>query len=418
MGSLVGKKYGCLTVMDDGEEYTQTEQFMKCQKDFKDKISRLQPYCIEMNNLINENPELYEREKQYDFDLKFHRRLFELRERICKIRGDREAFCRLEKGAGVLYKCQCKCGKIQYYDIETLETKPKYCFYPIPISTKYTYSAAAQDATRRKEEKYAGRLCIVLCDKSECVPSEKYCGRYNHDKKMQLEKRNEQMEARIAKLPRVFAKNYDVNFTGKQYESLHIEKCCNEYFEVIPQLDYDQHHRQWLHAVTVYKQWKCKCILCGKEQIVKCDEFGIYPPDEYGVRAYDGYWSKVQCNCHGKISSFQWIVNKLLIENEVPYQVEYSFDNLLGVYGVNQLRFDFAIFDEKGLLKYLIECQGEQHYKPIDEFGGERQYAIQVENDKLKKQYAKDHGIKLIEISYKNKKIEKVETILKTNGII
>ena len=55
---------------------------------------------------------------------------------------------------------------------------------------------------------------------------------------------------------------------------------------------------------------------------------------------------------------------------------------------------------------------------PVEEFGGDDQYKYQIKNDKLKKEYAEKHDIKLIEISYKEKKYEKIEAILRENGII
>lgn len=66
----------------------------------------------------------------------------------------------------------------------------------------------------------------------------------------------------------------------------------------------------------------------------------------------------------------------------------------------------------------FLECQGEQHYKPVEEFGGERRFAIQQRNDEEKRKYAKEKNIKLIEISYKDKKYETVESALKDNNII
>ena len=157
--------------------------------------------------------------------------------------------------------------------------------------------------------------------------------------------------------------------------------------------------------------------MCGKEHLFTCDQFGIYPPSKNGVHAYDGYWSKAYCDCH-KISSFQWIVNKILFENNIRYQVEYSFPDLYGCFHRRKLRFDFAILNEDRSVKCLIECQGEQHYKTVDEFGDKRDFDIQITNDELKRKYAKQHAIPLIEISYKHKKIEKIEEILKDNEII
>ena len=323
----------------------------------------------------------------------------------------------IEKKLEIHYKCRCKCGKIHYYNAETLNSKPKYCFYPVPISTKFTYNVAAQNATYRKKQKYAGLECVILCDKSKCIPSDDYCDFYNNYKKKQLAQKEEKLRLEIANIPRVYAKNYDIDFVGKQYESLYIEKCCNDFLESEPTFSYSQQHRKIWHEIKVYKQYKCKGILCGKEQYVTCDKFGIYPPTEYGYHAYYGYWSEVSCDCH-HISSFQWIINKLLIENNVSYQVEYSFSDLYGYFGTNKLRFDFAIFNDDGSLKCLIECQGEQHYNPVEEFGGRSQYYIKKKNDNLKKEYVQKNNIKMIEISYKDKKYEKIEAILKKHKII
>lgn len=66
-----------------------------------------------------------------------------------------------------------------------------------------------------------------------------------------------------------------------------------------------------------------------------------------------------------------------------------------------------AVYKE-GKLAAFIECQGEQHFMPIEEFGGERKFVIQQRNDEEKRKYAKAKDIKLIEISYKNKKYDKM----------
>ena len=105
-------------------------------------------------------------------------------------------------------------------------------------------------------------------------------------------------------------------------------------------------------------------------------------------------------------------------ENRVPYRVEVSFPDLYGVRQVNLLRYDFGIYDEDGKLQCLIECQGEQHYEPVEEFGGDLQFLLQQKNDDLKRKYAKEKGILLYEIPYKNKKYEKVERFLQERGVI
>lgn len=119
-----------------------------------------------------------------------------------------------------------------------------------------------------------------------------------------------------------------------------------------------------------------------------------------------------------QISSFQWIVTKILVENKVPYRVEISFSDLYGADHVNLLRFDFLVLNSDGSIKCLIECQGEQHNKSVDEFGGTAQFEQQKKNDELKRKYAQKEGILLYEIPYKRKKYENVELFLKSNNVI
>ena len=51
-----------------------------------------------------------------------------------------------------------------------------------------------------------------------------------------------------------------------------------------------------------------------------------------------------------------------------------------------------------------IECQGKQHYKPVDYFGGREQFTYQKELDRAKREKCTAQGIKLFEITYRDKK--------------
>lgn len=398
----VQSKYGCLTVLDMGEEYVKSNEYVSYVKKYKLLKAEIQVYLKKQCELTNKTLSLSEMEEQ---QITWKIKELELRMR------------NIESKLETHYKCQCKCGKIHYYNAKTIKSNPRYCFYPVPTASMCTYSGRASNATYRKMQKYDGLECVILCDKSQCMPSDDYCDYYNKYKAKQIAKKEEKLRLEIAKIPRVYANNYDVDFVGQQYESLYVEECCNEHLESEPVFSYTQQHNKHWNNIVVYKQYRCRCILCGKEYYINCDKFGIHPPEKYGYHAYYGYWSEVSCDCH-HISSFQWIVNKLLIENNVLYQVEYSFSDLYGCLGKSKLRFDFAIFNDNGSIKCLIECQGEQHYMPVEEFGGQTQHDIQVRNDNLKRQYVKKHNIQMIEISYKDKKYEKVKAILKKYNII
>ena len=276
------------------------------------------------------------------------------------------------------YQCQCKCGLIHFIDeFHFLEKKHRYC------TEAANHNIIYQSAN---------------------FPTIEECGL-----------RSKQKEKLLDSYKRVFDKNYDIDFTHTFHESLEVLECINDHYEKLT--SWHDKRKKGGGTYTVYKLYRCKCYLCGKEKEVDSSQFFIDPPTKYGYNAYNGYYSGAYCDCH-KISSFQWIVNKILKENDVPYRVEVSFADLYGEGNTNLLKYDFSVLNEDGTIKCLIECQGEQHYKPVEEFGGEVQFGIQRKNDERKRKYAVEHGITLLEIPYKNKKFENVEKLLREDNII
>ena len=67
---------------------------------------------------------------------------------------------------------------------------------------------------------------------------------------------------------------------------------------------------------------------------------------------------------------------------------------------IRPLKFDFAIFDNKDTLKYVIEYQGQQHYEPVKYFGGKDSFVKQQKYDEEKRKCCKENNIQLIEIPY------------------
>lgn len=106
-----------------------------------------------------------------------------------------------------------------------------------------------------------------------------------------------------------------------------------------------------------------------------------------------------------KISHGEKVISNYLDSNNIIYECQKKFDNLLGL-GNGKLSYDFYLPNEK----ILIEFQGKQHYKPVSAYGGEEQFNIQQEHDRRKRQYAKDNNIKLLEIAYWD--FENIEQIL------
>ena len=125
------------------------------------------------------------------------------------------------------------------------------------------------------------------------------------------------------------------------------------------------------------------------------------------------FWQDVNhhMNGHGcpkcKQSNLEKEIIELLDENNIAYQYNerYKF--------VNNLQLDFYIPD----LKIAIECQGEQHFKPVEHWGGKKTYERVKFNDKQKKKLCKKNNVKLIyysnlKIKYPYEVIENKEKIL------
>ena len=358
----IGTKIGCYTIIGGFEEY---------QREVADP--EIQHFQQEMDDFLKGIKKINSNVDSVDF---FDQRIHEYKTRK-------------------YYKCQCKCGKVHYLEPwYVLEKKNRYCTEAITEKRLDDMRWIFKDAHGK--------------DFSEEELFESFCG-------LAVEAWKKKIKTRRDNGRKDYAEFYDVDFVGRRFESLDILECIDNNYEEL--YSHGDLRKKDAYCYKISKLYKCRCYLCGKEYEVKCSQFHISPPTEYGIHAYYGYWSGVQCDCH-EISSFQWIVNKLLYENNIPYQVEYSFPDLYGILGKKLLRFDFAVFHKDGSLKCLIKCQGEQHYKPIKEFGGLPHYEHQKKNDELKRMYINNNNIELIEISYKNKNYEEIKSILESHGII
>lgn len=69
--------------------------------------------------------------------------------------------------------------------------------------------------------------------------------------------------------------------------------------------------------------------------------------------------------------------------------------------------FDFYIPE----YNLIIEYDGEQHFKSLKFFGGERRYIKQKEYDTVKNKYCKNKDINIIRISYKDNIIRILKNI-------
>ena len=101
-----------------------------------------------------------------------------------------------------------------------------------------------------------------------------------------------------------------------------------------------------------------------------------------------------KCNSNKK-SVLERNIELLLDSNNILYEREKTFDWLKNK---ANLYLDFYISE----YKIAIECQGEQHYRPISKFGGEAEYKKIIQRDFIKFNLCKNHGIEIIYVDRKN----------------
>ena len=116
-------------------------------------------------------------------------------------------------------------------------------------------------------------------------------------------------------------------------------------------------------------------------------------------RKHGEFWQKAHSHLRGcgcpkcKNSTLENKVLLLLEKNNIRYIYQY-FPKFLNN-GNGHQSLDFYLPD----YNIAIECQGEQHYKPVKAFGGYEQFLKQTELDKKKFDICTKNGINILYFS-------------------
>lgn len=137
---------------------------------------------------------------------------------------------------------------------------------------------------------------------------------------------------------------------------------------------YQNTKKQWI--------WECKCPLCE-------NSFEALP-----IKIYMNHTTS--CGCKRK-SSGERIIEDILRKYGITYIKEYSYDDCKNR---GKLRFDFAVINNDKNVLFLIEYDGQQHFFPIDIFGGEKSFEDTIHRDKIKNDYCKSKRIPLLRLNY------------------
>ena len=138
------------------------------------------------------------------------------------------------------------------------------------------------------------------------------------------------------------------------------------------------HGDKYDYSKVVYKNYSTKvCIVCSTH-----GEF-LQTPNTHLFGA--GCPTCVESYMEGEL-------REILKKNGIKYEQEKGF---------SWLRFKKKMFLDFYLPDYniAIECQGGQHFFPVDLFGGEEFFNKTMERDKLKHELCEQHGIRILYFS-------------------
>lgn len=107
-------------------------------------------------------------------------------------------------------------------------------------------------------------------------------------------------------------------------------------------------------------------------------------------------------------------IAQLLKEGGLTFKREVSFSDLKN-FGGHLLRFDFAVY-QKGKIAFLIEYDGEQHFKQVKKYQKTIvDFKKTQERDRRKNAYCLARGIPLIRVPYWDYDILTLKRILTNN---
>lgn len=149
------------------------------------------------------------------------------------------------------------------------------------------------------------------------------------------------------------------------------------------------HGNEYDYSKVVYVNERTKvCIVCPEH-----GEFWQLPSNHI---------SGAGCpKCKRRKSKLEKMVENFLISENIKYEGQKNFEWLKYK---NNMYLDFYLPDKN----LAIECQGEQHSKPVKFFGGKKELEYVIKRDKKKKELCERNGITLIYF-YGKKDINKIK---------
>lgn len=133
-----------------------------------------------------------------------------------------------------------------------------------------------------------------------------------------------------------------------------------------------------------HTRWLCKCDLCGRIESNSSAMLTTYGKD--------------RCKYCAGISMGEQRIVELLEENNIPFIHDKPYLGLKTENG-GAVRFDFRITQDSDC-DYMIEFDGEQHYRPIPMYDDNLSFEKRKQRDKFKDDWCIEHNIPMIRIPY------------------
>lgn len=256
----------------------------------------------------------------------------------------------------------------------------------------YSRVFCTEDCKEKEREKKALNnlySCVTCGNKFKPNGSQKYCSDECSYRKDNCVVCGKEFTVKITSK----VKHCSLMCSRQKYRKTH-EEYCNRLLKI---------HKGNITPITFYigsdKDITMHCLLCNKQTTGIAHKF------------VDSLKRKGCAHCGPRLSLAEDEINEWLQQKNVKYVSQYRFiDND----DMSKLRYDFAILNEDDSVKMLIEYDGVQHFRVVDRFGGKDEYVTRKERDRIKDNYARDMGIKLIRINYKQR--DNIDSIL--NSVI
>ena len=139
--------------------------------------------------------------------------------------------------------------------------------------------------------------------------------------------------------------------------------------------------------------WKCLCD-CGNIVYKSSSDLAQH--------------KSCHCGCQTIISQGELTIRNLLTDNNILFEEQKTF---LDCKDLNPLPFDFYVNNE-----YIIEFDGEQHFKPVESWGGFQAYLRTIQHDNIKNEWCFKNNIPIIRLNYKIKEIKLEDIIPETSN--